>query len=61
MKRKITSRKLWLAIANFVAMMLIANNVAYEAVAQVTALIMAGSGIIAYVLGEAWCDAKNGG
>lgn len=57
---KLKSRKLWLSIANFVAMMILANNGGYETAAQITAMIMAGGGVVAYILGEAWCDFKRG-
>ena len=57
---KLTSRKFWLALANFVAMMIIAGNGSYETATHVTSMIMAGGGIIAYVFCEAWCDAKKG-
>ena len=53
-KRKLTSRKFWAAVANFVGMLLIALRVA-EAT-QVTALIMAGAGVIAYIIGEGLAD-----
>lgn len=59
--RKITSRKFWLAITNFVAMLLAASGMPENEVAQIVALIMAGAGIAAYIFGEAWADAKNAG
>lgn len=58
-KRKLCSRKLWLSIANFVSMILIyLGNSASEA-EQVAALIMAGAGVIGYVLAEGLADSKN--
>ena len=59
MKEKLTSRKLWLAVTNFIVMIALSLGMQYEAIAQIVALIMAGGGIIAYVLGEAWCDTKS--
>lgn len=56
-KRKLTSRKFWVAVADFVTMLLIALHVAEETAAQVTALIMAGAGVIAYIVGEGLADA----
>ncbi len=58
--RKLTSRKFWVALADFISMLLIAFKVAEETATQVTALIMAGAGIIAYVIGEGLADAGNG-
>ena len=60
-KRKLTSRKFWAALADFVGMLLIALHVADETATQVTALIMAGAGVIAYIVGEGLADAANGG
>lgn len=56
-KRKLTSRKFWAAIAEFVAMLLIALGDSQETVTQVVALIMAGAGVIAYIVGEGLADA----
>lgn len=58
-KRKFTSRKFWLAVVEFVTMMCLAFGVAESTTAQVTAIIMSGAGIVAYVLGEAWTDANR--
>ena len=58
--RKLTSRKLWLAVSEFVGMMLIALHVDESVATQIVALIMAGGGVIAYVLAEGWADAANG-
>lgn len=59
-KRKLTSRKFWAAVADFVGMLLIALHVADETATQVTALIMAGAGVVAYIVGEGLADAANG-
>lgn len=58
-KRKLTSRKLWLSVASFVSMLLIAFNYTESQAAQVAALIMAGSSIIGYVLGEGLADSGH--
>lgn len=58
-KRKLTSRKLWISIANFVTMILIACNVAEGSAQQISALIMAGATVIGYVIGEGLADAGN--
>ena len=58
-KRKLTSRKLWLSIASFVSMLLIALNVDKGSAEQVSALIMAGATIIGYVIGEGLADGGN--
>ena len=58
-KRKLTSRKFWVAVADFVGMLLIALHVAETTATQVTALIMGGAGIVAYILGEGLADSGN--
>lgn len=58
-KKKLTSRKLWVAVADFVGMLLIAFNVAEDTALQVTALIMSGAGAIAYIIGEGLADGGN--
>ena len=56
-KRKLTSRKLWAAVADFVGMLLIALKVDEGSTVHITALIMAGAGAIAYIIGEGLTDA----
>lgn len=58
-KRKLSSRKFWAALADFVGMLLIALHVAEDTATQVTALIMAGGGVIAYIIAEGWADAAS--
>lgn len=60
-KRKLTSRKLWFSIANFVTMIMIYNGIAASQAEQVAALIMAGASVIGYTLAEGLADSKNGG
>ena len=57
-KRKLTSRKLWLAIVAFVTPLLLAFGVAESEVTQITAIIMAGADVLAYILAEGLIDAK---
>ena len=52
MKKKLTSRKFWAAIASFVSMLIIALGGTEETGTQITALIMAGASVIAYIVGE---------
>ncbi len=58
-KRKLTSRKMWAAIASFVAMLLTSRGASADEATQVTALIMAGATVIAYIVGEGLIDAKR--
>ncbi len=57
--RKLTSRKLWTAVASFVSMMILATGGAENTATQVTALIMAGASVIAYIIGEGLTDVAN--
>lgn len=58
-KRKLTSRKFWLAVAEFVTMLVVAMGQTEQTAAQVAALIMAGAGVVAYIVGEGLADAAG--
>lgn len=58
-KRKLTSRKLWTAVATFVSLLIVALGGTQSEAAQVTALIMAGATVIAYIVGEGMIDAAH--
>ena len=55
--RKLTSRKLWLSVASFVTLMVVAGGGTENEAAQISALIMAGATVIGYVIGEGMTDA----
>lgn len=58
-KNKLCSRKFWAAIVNFVTQLMIAFNATDSETAKVTAVIMAGAGVIAYIVGEGMADAAG--
>lgn len=58
-KIKLTSRKFWAAIAEFVTMLIVALNGSTETATQVAALIMAGAAVVAYIIGEGLADAAG--
>lgn len=60
-KRKLTSRKFWGMVTNFVAMLIVAFGGTQEVAVQVTAIIMAGAGVAAYIIAEGWTDAAYAG
>ena len=60
-KRKLTSRKFWTAIAGFVAMLVVAFGDTEDQATQITALIMAGAAVVAYIIGEGLADAAGAG
>jgi len=55
-KRKLTSRKFWMAVASFVSMLVIAFGGSQEASSQITAIIIAGATVVAYIIGEGLTD-----
>ncbi len=59
--RKLTSRKFWVAVVGFVTPLMIAAGAQDSEVTQVTAIIMGGAALIAYILGEGLTDAANVG
>lgn len=58
-KRKLTSRKFWAAIAGFAAMLVVAFGGTEDQATQITALIMAGAAVVAYIIGEGLADAAG--
>lgn len=60
-KRKLTSRKFWMAIAGFVSMLVVAFGGSENQATQITSLIMAGAAVVAYIIGEGLADASGAG
>ena len=60
-KRKLTSRKFWMAIAGFVSMLVVAFGGSENQATQITSLIMAGAAVVAYIIGEGLADASAAG
>lgn len=58
-KQKLTSRKFWAAVVNFVTQLMIAFGAAENTAVQVAAVIMAGAGVVAYIVGEGLADAAG--
>lgn len=57
-KRKLTSRKLWMAVAGFVTgVMLIVTGGATDA--NITGAVMALGSVVSYIIGEGLTDASN--
>lgn len=55
--KKLTSRKFWAAVVGFVTPIMIAAGATDNSVTQVTAIIMGGATLIAYIIGEGMTDA----
>lgn len=59
--RKLTSRKFWAAVIGFVTPTMVAAGASDNTITQVTAIIMGGATLIAYIIGEGMADAANVG
>lgn len=57
--RKLTSRKLWLAVAAFVSGLIVAYNGDAETAEVISGLILQGGAVVAYILAEGWADASH--
>lgn len=60
-KGKLTSRKLWVAVAGFVAGLILAFGGSETTAATVSGCIMSGASVIGYLLAEGLVDAANAG
>jgi len=58
-KRKLTSRKFWLALAGMIAGLIIAFNGEAETAETVTGCIMQVASVVAYIIGEGLTDAAS--
>lgn len=58
-KRKLTSRKFWIAIVGLVSGLLMAFKVDAEMIETISGVIMAAASVIAYTIGEGLADAAN--
>lgn len=58
-KRKLTSRKLWLAVAGFVSGLILAFNGSAGTAETVSGCIMSGAAVIAYIVGEGLADGAH--
>lgn len=58
-KKKLTSRKFWMAVVGFITPLLLAFGVAEDTATQVTGIIMAGADVLGYILAEGLVDAKQ--
>ena len=60
-KRKLTSRKLWISLAGFVAGLIVIFGGTQETADKITGAIMSGAAVVGYVLGEGLADGANKG
>ena len=57
--RKLTSRKLWVAIAGFVAGLIVAFDGNAETAETISGLILQGASVLGYLLAEGLADAGH--
>jgi hypothetical protein len=57
--RKLTSRKLWVAVAGFVAGLIVALDGDAETAETISALILQGASVLGYLLAEGLADAAH--
>ena len=57
--RKLTSRKLWVALIGFVTGILIFCGMPENQAAQIGSLILQGASVVAYIIGEGLIDAAH--
>lgn len=55
--QKLTSRKFWIALTDFVGMLVIALGYSNDTATRIVALIMAGAGALGYLIAEGLTDA----
>lgn len=60
-KRKLTSRKLWLAVAAFVSGLILAFGGTESSAATVSGVILQGAAVLGYLLAEGLTDAAGAG
>lgn len=58
-KRKLTSRKFWLAVVGLVTGLLVAFKIDAETVETISGVIMSAASVVAYIIGEGLADAAN--
>lgn len=60
-KRKLTSRKLWVSLAGFVAGLIVIFGGSQADADKVSGAILSGAAVVGYVLGEGLADGGNKG
>jgi hypothetical protein len=58
-KRKLTSRKLWVAIAGFTAGLIVAFGGSAETADTVSGCILSGAAVVGYIIGEGLADGSH--
>lgn len=59
-KRKLTSRKLWMALAAFLSGLIVAFGGAESTANTVSGVVLQGAAVLGYLLAEGLTDASHG-
>ena len=60
-KRKLTSRKFWVAVAGLVSGLIVAFGGGEDVAGTVSGCVLAGAAVVGYILGEGLADIGNKG
>lgn len=58
-KRKLSSRKFWVALMSFIVALCVLLNVDSETTERITSLIMSGGVLMSYIIAEGMVDANS--
>ncbi len=58
-QRKLTSRKLWVAVAGFVAGLIVIFGGSQESADKISGAILSGAAVVGYIVGEGLTDAAH--
>ncbi|MBD5113124.1 MAG: hypothetical protein HDT42_11440 [Ruminococcaceae bacterium] len=58
-QRKLTSRKLWVSVAGFVAGLIVLGNGSQDTADKISGSILSGAAVVGYILGEGLTDATH--
>lgn len=58
-QRKLTSRKLWVSLAGFIAGLVVLFGGTQESADKLSGAILSGAAVVGYVLGEGLADSGN--
>lgn len=56
-RRKLTSRKLWVAVAGFIAGLIVIFGGSQENADKISGAILSGAAVVGYIVGEGLTDA----
>lgn len=58
-QRKLTSRKLWVAVAGFAAGLIVLFGGSQESADKISGAILSGAAVVGYIVGEGLTDAAH--